>query len=386
MSEKAPAFNAKARDRAVVRVSVVGIGANALLAGSKAVIGTLSGSIAIVLDAVNNLSDAASSVITIIGTKLARKHPDRQHPFGHGRAEYLSAMVIALLVLYAGVTSLVESIKKIVTPADPDYSTVSLVIVGLAVAVKIALGLYVKKAGTRLRSESLVNSGKDALLDSVISAATLVSAAIYIFTNVSTEAYLAAVISLIIIKSGIDMLRETLSHILGESADADLAKDILRTIESFDEIIGAYDLILNDYGPDRYLGSVHAEVDAALTAAQLDALTRRITAAVYEKHGVIMTAVGFYANDESDEKTAALRGSVYEAVLAVEYVNQVHGFFIDHEADSIRFDAVISLDAPDRDGTLAKVYQAASAVCPEYTLIITPDTDFSNSTEGDEAS
>ena len=166
------------RNKVIVRTSVIGIIANVFLAGFKAVIGLTANSIAIVMDAVNNISDAASSVITIIGTKLAGREPNKKHPFGYGRIEYLSAMIISVLVLYAGVTAFVESVKKIINPEKPDYTAVSLIIVGVAVLVKVILGLFVKKTGKKVNSDSLVNSGSDALLDSVISASTLAAAAV----------------------------------------------------------------------------------------------------------------------------------------------------------------------------------------------------------------
>ena len=151
--------------------------------------GVISGSIAIVLDAVNNLSDALSSVITIIGTKLAGKKPDRQHPYGHGRIEYLSAVIISAIILYAGITSLIESIKKIIAPTLPDYTIVSIVIISVAVVVKILLGTYVRKVGEKVNSDSLIASGKDATMDSIISASTLVAALIFILFKFSIEAY-----------------------------------------------------------------------------------------------------------------------------------------------------------------------------------------------------
>ena len=175
------------REKIIVRTSMIGIAANVLLAAFKAVIGILSNSVAIVMDAVNNFSDAGSSLITIIGTKLANRQPDKKHPFGYGRIEYLSAMIISGIVLYAGVTSLTESVKKIINPETPDYSYVSLVIVGVAIIVKIVLGIYVKSVGEKVGSPSLVNSGEDARLDSVISAATLVAAIIFLASGVSLE-------------------------------------------------------------------------------------------------------------------------------------------------------------------------------------------------------
>ena len=186
------------RDRNIIRTSIIGIVANVLLASFKAVIGLTANSIAIVMDAVNNISDAASSVITIIGTKLAGRKADKKHPFGYGRIEYLSAMIISVIILYAGVTALIESVKKIIHPETPDYGTVSLIIVGVAVIVKILLGRYVKKVGQKVNSDSLVNSGNDAVLDSVISASTLAAAAVYLIFHVSLEAWLGAIIALVI--------------------------------------------------------------------------------------------------------------------------------------------------------------------------------------------
>ena len=173
------------RGKVIVRTSVIGILANVLLAAFKAVVGLLSGSIAIVLDAVNNITDAGSSLVTIIGTRLAAKAPDRKHPFGHGRVEYLSAMIIAIIILYAGLASFTESVRNILKPSVPDYSPQGLVIVAAAVLVKIILGRYVKSVGESVHSDSLVNSGKDAMLDSVISATTLAAALIYITTGLS---------------------------------------------------------------------------------------------------------------------------------------------------------------------------------------------------------
>ena len=161
------------RDKIIVRTSIIGIAANLLLAGFKAAVGILANSISIVLDAVNNLSDALSSVITIIGTKLAGKAPDKKHPMGYGRIEYLSAMIISMIVLYAGITSLVESVKKIIHPEKAEYTGVTLLIVAAAVVVKLLLGRHVKATGQKVNSGSLIASGEDARLDAVISASTL---------------------------------------------------------------------------------------------------------------------------------------------------------------------------------------------------------------------
>ena len=374
---------AKSRDAVIVRTSVIGILANVFLAGFKAAVGLTAHSIAIVMDAVNNLSDAASSVITIVGTKLAGKEPDRKHPFGYGRIEYLSAMVISMLVLYAGVTAFVESVKKIIHPETPDYSAVALIIVAVAVLVKILLGRYVKRVGEKVNSDSLVNSGEDATLDSVISASTLVAAGIYLLFHVSLEAWLGAVIAGVIIKSGIGMLRETLSKILGERADAQLARDIKATISSHPEISGAYDLVLHNYGPDAYNGSVHIEVPDTLSADELDKLIRKVTVDVLQKHHVLLTAVGVYSYNTKDPVAAAAREKVAHITAENPYVLQMHGFYLDQVEKTLRFDIVVSFDAKDRKQVYRDVYENVRKAFPDYRLNIAMDTDFSEESEAE---
>ncbi len=365
------------RGRKIIQTSIIGILANVFLAAFKAVIGLTSNSIAIVMDAVNNLSDAASSVITIVGTKLAGREPDRKHPFGYGRIEYLSAMIISVLVLYAGITSLTESVKKIIQPDVPDYSAVALVIVGVGVVTKILLGRYVKGVGEKVNSDSLINSGEDATLDSIISASTLVAAVIYLVFHISLEAWLGAVIALVIIKSGIEMLRDTLSKVLGERVDAELARDIKATVNSFPEISGAYDLIIHNYGPDAYNGSVHIEVPDTLNADELDQLIRNVTMEVYHRHHVILTAVGVYSVNTRDPEAIAARSRVTEIVLTRPEVLQMHGFYVDNAAKTMRFDIIVSFDAKDRHEVYREIYADVQKAFPEYSLQIGLDTDFS---------
>lgn len=369
--------NKEHRDAVIIRTSVIGIIANVLLVAFKAFIGLASNSIAIVMDAVNNISDAASSVITIVGTKLAGREPDKKHPFGYGRIEYLSAMIISVLVLYAGVTAFTESVKKILHPETPDYSVVSLVIVAVAVVVKILLGRYVKSVGEKVNSDSLVNSGEDATLDSIISAATLIAAVIYLIFHVSLEAWLGAMIAVVIIKSGIEMLRDTLSKILGERADAELAREIKKTIISHSKVSGVYDLVMHNYGPDSYNGSVHIEVPDTLSADDLDKLIRKISVDVYSKHDVILTAVGVYSVNTKDPEAIEVRERVRELVLGSQYVIQMHGFYVDRVEKTMRFDMVISFDAKDRSEVYRQVLAKVQNAFPDYMLQVTMDTDFS---------
>ena len=364
------------REKTIVKTSIIGIIANVFLAGFKAMIGLMTNSIAIVLDAVNNISDAGSSLITIVGTKLAAREPDKKHPFGYGRIEYLSAMIISVIVLYAGITSFVESVKQIIHPETPEYNTVSLIIVAVAVVVKILLGRYVKGVGVKVNSDSLINSGEDATLDSIISASTLVAAGIFLIFHISLEAWLGAIISIIIIKSGIEMLRDTISQILGERNDTELAKAIHDTVVSFPGVEGAYDLVLNNYGPDAWNGSVHIEVPDTYSADRLDQMIREIMMKVYSEHHVILTAVGVYSVNTKDEETIRTKKEVEEIVFANAYVRQMHGFYLTKDEKKIRFDIVISFDAKDRRAVYNEVVAAVQKAFPDHTLQVAMDTDF----------
>lgn len=367
------------RKSAIVRVSIIGIVANVALAAFKAGVGLLSHSIAIVLDAVNNLSDAASSIITIVGTKLAGKQPDRTHPYGHGRAEYLTTIVVSVLVLWAGITSLVESIRGIIEPQEPSYEPVSLLIVAAAVIVKIVLGRYVKGQGKALGADALVASGEDATMDAAISASTLAAAIVFLSTGLSLEAWLGAAISLVIIKSGIEILQEALSKILGERVDADIARAVKDAACSVEGVRGAYDLILTDYGPQRLQGSVHVEIDEQLTARDIDRLTRSIQLAVMNATGVILHTVGIYSSNTSDtSESSAIRTALEKKVEENEYVLQFHGLYVDEEHHGANFDLVMSFDAPDRRAVIDEIVAELKEEFPAYSFVAVLDSDISD--------
>ena len=247
----------------------------------------------------------------------------------------------------------------------------------MGVVVKIVLGRYVKGVGEKVNSDSLVNSGEDARLDSIISASTLVAAVIYLISGVSLEAWLGAIISRVIIKSGVEMLRDTLSRILGESVYAELARDIKATVMECPGVEGVYDLVLNNYGPDAFNGSVHVEVPDTYTANELDELLRGIQVAVYMKHHVILTAIGVYSVNTKDEAAIETRRKVSEMVLSSPYVTQIHGFYLNQAQKSIRFDIVVSFDAPNRREAYNAAIAKVQAAYPDYQIVSALDTDFS---------
>jgi len=364
------------RDSVIIRTSVIGILTNVFLAAFKAVVGIVSHSIAVTLDAVNNLSDALSSIITIVGTKLAGKSPDKKHPLGHGRVEYLSAMIVSGIVLYAGITSAVESVKKIIHPEAAEYSTVSLIIIAVAIAVKLILGKYVKKQGEMVNSGSLVASGSDATFDAILSASVLASAIIFLTTGISLEAWVGVVIAVFIIRSGIEMVTETLDDILGKRADSDVTVRIKRILSEEPEVRGAYDLFLYNYGPDRDYGSVHIELPDTMTVEEVDRLTRRLEAKVYDQTGVALTGIGVYSYNTSGE-AVKLRSEVTKRVMAHDWALQIHGFYFDMESREVRFDVVMSFDIDHGEGVKILTEEMQEAF-PDYHFIVVPDIDISD--------
>ena len=357
----------RSRDQIIIRTSLVGIAANLFLALFKAVIGILSHSIAVTLDAVNNLSDALSSVITIIGAWLAGRRPDREHPLGHGRTEYLSTIMVAAIVLYAGITSAAESVKKIIHPEIPAYTNISLVIIAAAVIVKILLGSYFKAKGREASSAALEASGADASFDAVLSLSVLACALLFKMTGISLEAFVGLLISVFIIRSGIGMMMETVDDIIGKRADPEKVRQIKELIMEEPRVRGAYDLFINNYGPGRDYASVHVELPDTLTVEEVDQK-------VYTGTGVVLTGVGVYSYNTRDEEAARIRNTVMETILQHEWALQVHAFSADTKAKKMRFDVVFSFDIDQNEG-YETIMKEIETLYPDYTITITSDMD-----------
>ncbi len=366
------------REKQIIRVSIIGIITNIFLAGFKFTVGFLSNSVAIMVDALNNASDVLSSVITVIGTKLAGRPADRNHPYGHGRVEYISAATISAIILYAGITALIESVKKIIAPIEPEYTEATLIVVAAGVITKIILGRYVKHEGEKLSSDALKDSGQDALMDSAVSSSTLIGALVFLGFNINLEAWLGALISIVIIKAGIDMFSETTSKILGEREESTLTKSIKETICETEGVFGAYDLILTNYGPDRLMGSVHIEVPDTWTADKIDTVSREITHNVYAEHHIILTAIGVYSHNSSDNEVMEIRSEITRAVMSQDYVLQIHGFYCDIQKKVIRFDIVVDFAAPDTGEVRRKVIEEAGKLYPDYEITVLVDSDYSD--------
>ncbi len=365
------------RDKVIVKTSIIGIVTNIFLVIFKATIGLLSNSIAVILDAVNNLSDALSSVITIIGTKLANKLPNKKHPLGYGRIEYMSAMLVSAIVLYAGITSMVESVKRIFRPEAADYSIISLIIIAVAVIVKIVLGKYVKAKGEKVNSGALIASGADAMFDAILSASVLASAIIYFTTKVSLEAYVGVIISGVIIKAGIGMMSDTINDILGKRADTETTKKIKQLLVEEPEVRGAYDLIIHNYGPNKNLASVHLELPDTMTVEQVDTLTRKLQSKVYHQTGVLIAGMGVYSYNTKNDESSKIQNTILETIMKHNWVLQMHGFYADIAKKEIRFDVVMSFEIDAKEG-IKILNDEVTKLYSDYRINIVPDVDVSD--------
>ena len=365
------------REKKIITTSIVGIIGNLLLVAAKATIGFLANSISVILDAINNLTDMLSSVITIIGTKIAHKKPDKKHPYGHGRVEYVTALVIAIIILIAGGSAIYKSITSLVEGSQASYTYTSLIIISVAILVKVFLGLLFRKVGKQVESEALKASGIDALFDAILSSATLIGALVGMFAHVYIEGYLGILIGLFIIKSGIDVLRTALSSIIGERPSKELALRIKKLVNSFDGVLGAYDLILNNYGPNRSIGSIHIEVKEDMTAREIHKLTRQIQEKIYLELGVILT-VGIYANNISNKEIIEARNYIYALVRKYENIQEIHGFYMDINEKFINFDIIVDFKSEDSNKEKESLLKEIQTKYPDYHINIVLDIDLAD--------
>ena len=357
----------KERSQTIVRTSIIGIITNVALVAVKAIVGLAAHSIAVVLDAVNNLSDALSSVITIVGTKLASRKPDKDHPMGHGRIEYLSTMIVAAIILYAGITSGVESVKKIIHPETPDYSLLSLILIAVAVVAKVVLGTYVKKVGKKVNSGSLEASGQDALMDAIVSTSVLVSAIVFFLFKISMEAWVGLLIAVMIIKAGIEMMMEAVDELIGHRADSEFSQNIRKVILEEEEVQGVYDLIL-----------AHVSVPDTMTADRIDAMTRRIAGNVFMKTGVAMTGIGVYAINTRSQEASRVQKKVYDIINDHEGVLQIHGFYLDETKKTGNVDIVLDFAVSDGAAVQEHISADLKEALPEYCFSVVIDRDYAD--------
>lgn len=364
------------REKEIIKTSIFGIIVNLLLVIFKTTIGLIVNSIAIILDAVNNLTDAISSVVTIVGTRLANKKPDKEHPYGHGRIEYFTSVIISFIILFAGITALKESVEKIIYPANADYSLVSLIIIAIAVIVKFAFGKYVKKIGRKLNSQSLVASGEDAFMDAVLSFSTLVAGIINYIWDLTIEGYIGIIISVFIIRSAIKILKETLNIMIGQREDKEFTDKIKDKVCSYSEVQGMYDLAIHNYGPSKTIADLHIQVRDDMTAQEIHTLTREITVDLFNEFGII-TTVGIYA-ENNDSDFVEVKKELDNVVKEYKHVKQIHGFYADKINKKVYFDLIIDFDCKDAEELKNRIIRRLENKFLEYKFYVSLDADISD--------
>lgn len=365
----------ESREDIISATSGLGIVVNLLIAAAKVVVGLLASSIAIVSEGVNNASDALTSVLTLVGTKLAGKHPDKDHPFGYGRIEYLTSLVISVLILVTGIEMLISSVKLVFNPEELSISYISLIIVAVSAVIKFFLGIYTIKMGKKADSGALEAVGLDCRNDSFVSIVTILSAVVFLVFHISVDAYVGIFTSLIIIKAGVDVLKDTVSELLGRPGEKDLATALYREILKQDGIVGAADMMLHNYGPDAYSGSVNIEIDHSKTVGEAYQFIHQLQLRIMHEFHVVMV-FGIYAVDNDHEYIKALRKTVGKFVSAHEHVKSFHAVYLEPDSDRLYCDLVVDYELEDWDALREEFRAYMKERYPDKQLELTVETEF----------
>lgn len=367
--------NPDTREGVITSVSGLGIILNVLIAAVKVAVGLIASSIAIVSEGANNAADALSSVLTLVGTKLAGKHPDKKHPFGYGRIEYLTGLVIAVLILVTGAEMLISSVKLMIEPAEPEFSVISLVILGVSAVIKFFLGVFTIRMGRRVGSSALEGVGTEGRNDAFISLLTIVSAVVFLVFEWNIDAYVGALMSLVILKAGFDVLRDTISELLGRSGEEALAETLYEEIRATDGILGAADMMLHNYGPDAWSGSVNVEIDHKKTVDETYRLLHELQLRIMHEHRVALV-FGIYAVDNDQPDSKELRRVIGQYVQAHEHVKSFHAVYLQPDTDLLYCDLVVDYDLRDWDALRADFLAYMSEHYPERRVELTVETEY----------
>ena len=356
----------------------VGIGLNVLLFIGKFFAGQLSGSIAVTADAFNNLSDAGSSAVTLLGFRLAGKKPDPDHPFGHGRIEYISGLVVAGLILLMGVELAKSSFDKILHPEEVTFSALALVILAVSVAAKLYMWHYNRRIGGKIRSAAMEATASDSLSDAAATSAVLLAMLIGRWTGLAVDGYVGMVVALFILFSAYKAAKETLSPLLGQAPDPELVQRIRDIVAEHDTVVGIHDLVVHDYGPGRQMVSLHAEVPASGDILQLHDVIDNIERELHEKLHV-QAVIHMDPIVTDDETVDALRRQVAELVRQVEPRMTIHDLRVIRGTThtNLVFDAVLPLDAaitPAEAGR--RIREKVSELDGDYYAVVTVEHSF----------
>ena len=368
-------MDANERRKKIIGVSIIGIVANLLLGVLKAVLGLLSGSIALISDALNNITDSSSSLITIVGTKLAAKAPDKQHPFGHGRTEYLTSLLIGGIVFLTGFQSLISSVKAVFNKEDINTDITTVIIIIATIAAKILLGTFTENSGKKLNSTALIASGADAKNDAVVSVVTLISSILYMFAKISVDGIAGVIISVFILKTAYEVLSDTIKKLLGERVDGEMVRGIKDIVRNTEGVINCFDLILNDYGPDFYTGSINVEIEDDRSIGEMYPILHEAQTKIYNKYNVFLV-FGFYSVDVDDERYIKIKSLLKNYKENERHIINYHGIVIDEKDKTIYCDITRDFDI-NSETVIENVNRILKEKFPEYNIHVNIDTEFS---------
>ena len=329
------------REKVGTKASVVGIVTNAALFGLKFILGSMMRSVAVIADGFNNLSDAASSIVSLIGFKVAGKKPDAKHPFGYGRIEYIAALVVSFLILTTGLSVIKDSFANIIKPESLSVTLAGFIGLGISIVAKIVLGLYTKRLGKKIDSISLIASGTDALNDVVVTFATVISMVVFMIFKVNIDGYIGCVVAFFIIKAGIEVVTDALGPLLGQPADKEVVDKIEEIILSGEGIVGVHDLVVHNYGPGRVFASAHAEIPSDCDLLRMHDIIDQIETKIFKEINVEIT-IHFDPIDVNNDNLARMREKVAEIVNNIDSTLKFHDFRMvsGHTHTNLIFDIV----------------------------------------------
>ena len=362
-----------------VLASIVGIFCNVFLFVVKFVVGFILNSVSVTADAFNNLSDAGSSIISFVGVKMAEKPADRDHPFGHGRIEYIAALVVSFLVLEVGFTFLKDSIGKIRTPEALNFQTVSVAILIVSIAVKLWLGLFNRKLGERINSKVMMAVFTDSMGDVITTGATILSLIFFRLTGINIDGIVGVGVALVVMWAGVGIARDTLEPLIGEAIDPEVYKEIKSFVESYDGIEGTHDLLVHNYGPGRSMASIHAEVPNDVDIEQSHEIIDRIEREAAKKLGIFLV-IHMDPVEMKDQRVLQVRDRAVQILKELDPACSIHDFRMVHGENQINliFDMVIPIEYDEemRKELPQKLADRLKESDPRYECVITAEYDY----------
>lgn len=368
----------KVREKYGSVFSIFSIVCNIIMVCFKLLVSFITNSVSIRADAFNNLSDVGSNLATLFGFKLSNKHPDADHPYGHGRMEYVSGMIVSFLILLMGFEAAKEAFLKIIHPEDISFSYIAIIVLIISILIKLIMAIMNKKAGKAINSDALNAAGQDSINDSLVTGATLLCLIIYKITNINIDSYLGFVASILVLKSGIEIFKDVLDTILGKAPDKQLILDIEKTVCSHNEVLGIHDLMLHDYGPSQKFMSLHAEVKAQIPVIELHDVIDNIEMEILDKYQ-ILTTIHMDPIDTSDKIANSLKKKVNKIVLEINDSYNIHDFRIvkGNTHTNLVFDVLLPADDKSNIEELRKqISDKVSQLDSKYKCVINFDHSF----------